>query len=92
MSSKDSSTTALADTTLPAEVKDPHSEAGPKADAAAKFAVLQAPNVVPAAFEDVWEPKMDKWGRQMLTAVEDVNEMLAVGLGLEAQSLKYLAR
>lgn len=73
-------------------MKEPHSEVGTKADAAAKFAVLQAPNVVPAAFEDVWEVKMDKWGRQMLAAVEDVNEMLAVGLGLEAQSLKQLAR
>ena len=92
MSSGSRSGVTPASSELPTNVKEPHSEVGTKADAAAKFAVLQAPNVVPAAFEDVWEVKMDKWGRQMLAAVEDVNEMLAVGLGLEAQSLKQLAR
>lgn len=56
-----------------------------------KFAILKAPNVLPAAFPD-WKEKMEKWGNQMLTAVDDVNGMLAVGLGLEENSLKKLAR
>lgn len=56
-----------------------------------KFAMLKAPNVLPSAFPD-WKQKMEKWGNQMLTAVEDVNGMLAVGLGLDEGRLKNLAR
>ena len=60
-------------------------------DPAAKYAALKAPNVVPEAFKDTWKPKMEKWGQQMLTAVEDVNEMLSFGLGLEPSRLNKLA-
>jgi isopenicillin N synthase-like dioxygenase len=58
----------------------------------AKYAVLKAPNVVPDAFKDVWKAKMEAWGGQMLTAVDDVNKMLAVGLNLPADSLTQLAK
>lgn len=57
----------------------------------AKYAALKAPNVIPDAFKDVWTTKMEKWGNQMLTAVEDVNEMLSVGLGLAPERLNNLA-
>jgi len=70
---------------LPKSVTD--DDAAPES----KFAALKAPNVIPVAFADVWQPKMDKWGTQMLRAVTDVNEMLAVGLGLDSQRLKDLA-
>lgn len=57
----------------------------------AKYAALKAPNVVPDAFKGVWRQKMETWGNQMLTAVEDVNEMLSVGLGLDVKRLNNLA-
>jgi isopenicillin N synthase-like dioxygenase len=60
-------------------------------DPSSKYAILKAPNVLPEAFPD-WKQKMEKWGNQMLTAVDDVNGMLAVGLGLEENSLKNLAK
>lgn len=72
---------------LPEEAQLPKEET----DAESKFAILKAPNVLPAAFPD-WKEKMEKWGNQMLTAVDDVNGMLAVGLGLPEDSLKKLAR
>lgn len=56
-----------------------------------KFAMLKAPNVLPAAFPD-WKEKMERWGNQMLSAVDDVNGMLAVGLGLEESTFKNLAK
>ena len=61
------------------------------AEPEAKYAAFKAPNVVPEAFKDVWKPKMEKWGKQMLTAVEDVNEMLSMGLGLDSKRLNKLA-
>lgn len=60
-------------------------------DPESKYAILKAPNVLPVAFPD-WKVKMEKWGNQMLTAVDDVNGMLAVGLGLPEDSLKKLAK
>lgn len=74
---------------LPEKAKE--TSAADSEDPEAKFAILKAPNVVPAAFPD-WKEKMEKWGNQMLTAVDDVNGMLAVGLGLPEDSLKKLAR
>lgn len=62
-----------------------------ESDPASKFAILKAPNVLPEAFPD-WKRKMENWGNQMLTAVDDVNGMLAVGLGLPEESLKKLAK
>ncbi|KAK7694971.1 hypothetical protein QCA50_002159 [Cerrena zonata] len=48
------------------------------------FPALNAPNVVPQAPElkDRWTPIMEKWGKSMKNAVENVAEMAAVGLGL----------
>lgn len=47
------------------------------------FQILNAPNVVPQAFNEVWEERMNGWGGMMKDAVKGVAEMLAVGLGLE---------
>mmetsp|Transcript_6795 Transcript_6795/g.12218 ORF Transcript_6795/g.12218 Transcript_6795/m.12218 type:complete len:352 (+) Transcript_6795:42-1097(+) len=48
-------------------------------------------NVVPKAFEQEWASTMNGWGYKMLQAVYDATEMLALGLGMEADSLtQYL--
>lgn len=39
------------------------------------------PQVKPKNFPD-WEPRMDKWGNKLLTAVETIAEMTAVGMGV----------
>lgn len=67
-------------------------EAYEELQAGGRFATLQAPNVVPEAFKGDWERKMDKWGGQMLRAVDDVNEALGLGLGLEKGALTKLAK
>lgn len=46
-----------------------------------KFAELNAAPVLPKAFPS-WKGQMDSWGGQMLSAVEVVSAMAAVGLGL----------
>lgn len=73
------------------ELPEPKGLSTGETDPESKFAILKAPNVLPAAFPD-WKEKMEKWGNQMLTAVDDVNGMLAVGLGLPEDSLKKLAK
>lgn len=45
------------------------------------------PNVTPAAFTSTWEEGMATWGTQIKGAVEGVSRMLAVGLGLEEDTL-----
>lgn len=74
---------------LPADIVD---SGNSQQDAQARFAVLKAPNVIPKAFEAVWKDKMERWGGQMLQAVQDVNVMLAVGLGLPDDYLTNLAK
>lgn len=54
------------------------------------FPGLNAANVVPQAKElrERWSPVMEKWGHAMKTAVEDLGEMAAIGLGLPRQTFK----
>jgi isopenicillin N synthase-like dioxygenase len=47
--------------------------------------------VVPAAFPE-WKGTMDAWGAKMLAALEATAELLAVGLGMDRQSLRELMR
>ncbi|KAH8102566.1 Clavaminate synthase-like protein [Cristinia sonorae] len=49
-----------------------------------QFPALNAPNVVPQdeAIKARWTPIMEKWGKSMKDAVENLAEMAALGLGL----------
>lgn len=47
-----------------------------------EFPELNAPQVIPKAFEKDWERIMNKWGELMMSAVNTVSEMTAVGLAL----------
>jgi isopenicillin N synthase-like dioxygenase len=55
-----------------------------------QYPALNAPNVVPQApvFKDTWQPTMEKWGRSMKDAVENIAEMTAIGLGLPRDAIK----
>ncbi|KAG6380905.1 hypothetical protein JVT61DRAFT_5297 [Boletus reticuloceps] len=55
-----------------------------------QYPALNAPNVIPQApvFEDIWQPTMEKWGKSMKDAVENVAEMTAIGLGLPRDTIK----
>jgi isopenicillin N synthase-like dioxygenase len=57
-----------------------------------EFPALAAPNVIPEAFKDVWEDKMEAWGSQMKAAVEGVAKMLSIGLGLDEDTLLEAGR
>ncbi|KAI9222389.1 hypothetical protein BC828DRAFT_346084 [Blastocladiella britannica] len=57
-----------------------------------KFAQLNSPPVVPKAFEAKWLRVMDGYGQQLHDAVESVSELLAVGLGLEKDTLVNMAK
>jgi hypothetical protein len=47
-----------------------------------QFPQLNAPQVIPDAFKDEWQPTMDAFGGRLLSTVETASHMLAVGLGL----------
>ncbi|TFK56729.1 Clavaminate synthase-like protein [Heliocybe sulcata] len=55
-----------------------------------QFAALNAPNVVPESddIKERWEPTMEKWGKSMKDAVENLCEMAAIGLGLPRETFK----
>ncbi|KAI0715350.1 Clavaminate synthase-like protein [Earliella scabrosa] len=59
-----------------------------------KFPALNAPNVVPEAeaIRERWTPVMEKWGSSMKTAVENLAEMAAVGLGLSRETFREAGR
>lgn len=46
-----------------------------------QFAELNAPPVVPPAFQEEWQSTMDGWGEKLLAAVSTVAEMIAIGWG-----------
>ncbi|KAF8336525.1 uncharacterized protein EI90DRAFT_2969118 [Cantharellus anzutake] len=48
-----------------------------------KFPSLNMPNVVPRHFADVWQTRLETWGKAMKQAVEGVAQMAAIGLGLD---------
>ncbi|GAA5929507.1 hypothetical protein JCM1841_005955 [Sporobolomyces salmonicolor] len=52
------------------------------------FPSLAMSNVTPRAFASTWKTQMEDWGTQIKRTVEDVSEMLAVGLGLERDELR----
>ncbi|KIJ53454.1 hypothetical protein M422DRAFT_25332 [Sphaerobolus stellatus SS14] len=47
------------------------------------FPGINAPNVIPEAFKDTWQPTLEKWGKTMKQAVGNLAEMTSFGLGLE---------
>lgn len=55
-----------------------------------EYSALNAPNVVPQAprISEKWESTMEKWGNSMKTAVENIAEMTAIGLGLPREFIK----
>ncbi|KAJ8462280.1 hypothetical protein ONZ45_g17991 [Pleurotus djamor] len=55
-----------------------------------QFPGLNAPNVVPDAesLNQRWTPTMEKWGKSMKNAVENLAEMAAIGLGLPSETFK----
>jgi len=55
---------------------------------------LNAPNVVPQAesLNKIWEPVMETWGKFMKDAVENLAEMIAIGLGLPPESFRDAGR
>ncbi|KDQ63209.1 hypothetical protein JAAARDRAFT_370974 [Jaapia argillacea MUCL 33604] len=58
------------------------------------FPSLNAQNVVPQS-EDIkkrWEPIMEKWGKSMKDAVENLAEMAAIGLGLSRDTFTEAGR
>ncbi|EAQ91708.1 hypothetical protein CHGG_03643 [Chaetomium globosum CBS 148.51] len=59
-----------------------------------KFPTLNADNIIPDAphIRERWEPTMNQWGTSMKNAVEDLTQMTAVGLGLEADTFKEAGR
>ncbi|KAI0660332.1 Clavaminate synthase-like protein [Cubamyces menziesii] len=59
-----------------------------------KYPALNAPNVVPKAeaIRERWTPIMEKWGSSMKTAVENLAEMAAIGLGLPRETFKEAGR
>jgi isopenicillin N synthase-like dioxygenase len=57
-----------------------------------KFPELNAPQVIPKAFEKEWPTVMNKWGELMMQSVDTVAEMLAVGLDLPKDSFVKLLK
>jgi len=59
-----------------------------------QFPGLNAPNVVPEAahLKDRWTPAMEKWGTAMKSAVSELTEMVAIGLGIPALTFKNMGK
>lgn len=59
-----------------------------------QFPALNAPNVVPQAesLKERWTPIMEKWGKSMKDAVENLAEMAAIGLGLARETFTDAGR
>ncbi|KAJ3564573.1 hypothetical protein NP233_g8210 [Leucocoprinus birnbaumii] len=55
-----------------------------------QFPQLNAPNVIPQDEEikKRWSPTMEQWGKAMRTAVADLADMTAIGLGLPAETFR----
>jgi len=60
--------------------------------ASSEFPELNAPQVIPKAFEKEWPGVMNKWGTLMLSAVDTVAEMIAVGLALPRETFLQMLR
>jgi len=46
------------------------------------------PNVTPKCFAEIWEDRLETWGKSMKTAVEGVAEMAAIGFGLDRSTFR----
>lgn len=59
-----------------------------------QFPGLNAPNVIPQteSINNRWEPIMEKWGKSMKDAVENLAEMTAIGLGLPREAFTDAGR
>ncbi|KAG6814120.1 hypothetical protein H0H92_002115 [Tricholoma furcatifolium] len=59
-----------------------------------QFPGLNAANIVPQAdgLKERWTPIMEKWGTSMQSAVADLAEMAALGLGLPAETFRHAGR
>ncbi|XP_068637359.1 uncharacterized protein [Aristolochia californica] len=56
-----------------------------------RFKELNAEPVVPEGFPE-WEENMDSWGHKMISAIEAVAEMAAIGFGLPKDSFTSLMK
>ncbi|KAF9535668.1 Clavaminate synthase-like protein [Crepidotus variabilis] len=58
------------------------------------FPSLNAPNVVPQAdfLKEKWAPVMEQWGVSMKSAVADLADMVALGLGLRVETFRQAGR
>ncbi|EPT04041.1 hypothetical protein FOMPIDRAFT_1022142 [Fomitopsis schrenkii] len=58
------------------------------------YPALNAPNVVPQAdsIRERWSPVMEKWGTSMKNAVEDLGEMVCIGLGVPQKTFRDAGR
>ncbi|KDR85465.1 hypothetical protein GALMADRAFT_234353 [Galerina marginata CBS 339.88] len=58
------------------------------------FPGLNAPNVVPQAdfLKERWPITMEQWGKSMKNAVADLADMVAIGLGLPAETFRRAGR
>ncbi|KIK70704.1 hypothetical protein GYMLUDRAFT_65917 [Collybiopsis luxurians FD-317 M1] len=59
-----------------------------------QFPALNAPNVVPQAgnIEKRWTPVMQNWGNSMKQAVENLTDMVCIGLGLPSSTFRDAGR
>lgn len=59
-----------------------------------QFPILNAPNVVPQneKIRNRWPSTMEQWGKAMRTAVADLADMAAVGLGLPVETFREAGR
>lgn len=55
-----------------------------------EFPQLNAPQVIPNAFKEEWAAVMDAWGTKLLDTSRSVAQLLAVGLGLQEDSITSL--
>lgn len=52
------------------------------------FPELNAPQVIPAAFQSEWASTMDAWGSSLLSTLFTIAEMLAIGLNFPIDALR----
>jgi len=56
------------------------------------FPGINSPNIIPEEFHDRWEPTLEKWGKFMKQAIEDLAQMTALGLSLDRSAFTEAAK
>ncbi|KAF8527546.1 Clavaminate synthase-like protein [Hysterangium stoloniferum] len=56
------------------------------------FPGINSSNIIPEAFHDHWESTLEKWGKSMKEAIEDLAQMTALGLGLDHSAFTDAAK